>query len=175
MTTKRFLAALAAGTLLFAACGDDDDGGGSSAESNEYSEALAAQLSSEEDLPLEGEQVDCLAAEFIDAVGGPSALEDAGVTPEDIADSEDVSELGLDLGEEEAEELASSFGDCDISLTELIISQAGDDIPDEVRDCVEDNLDEDALADFFAQTIIDEESAGDDLPPDIMEGLLGCF
>lgn len=171
---SRLLGIALAGAMVFAACGDDDDGGGS-AESNEYSDALAAMFKAEGEVPFSDDEIDCLARELVDAVGGPSALEDAGIEPGDIEEGQELSDTDLDLGDDEAEAIANSFGDCDISIAEAFLAEMGDEVPEETRDCIEDSLDDEALADFFAQTLIEGEDSGDDLPPALMEDLMGCI
>lgn len=170
---RRLLAALAAGTLLLSACGDDDSGNAGSGD-DEYVEAMAASMQEDEDLPFADEDVDCLANGFVDALGGAERLEEEGITPEDLGSDEGLQDLGLELGEEEADGIAASFGNCDVSLAELVLSEAGEDVPADVRECVEDNLDEDVLADFFATVLVDEET-GEEPPAELLEPLLTCF
>lgn len=171
MNKTKFVGALLAGGMLFAACGDD--GGGSSAESNEYSDAVAASFQSEGDAPFTDDEVDCLSRELVAAVGGPSAFEEAGISPEDVESSNDLSEFGLDISDEQAAEVADSFSKCDVNLTDAFLSDLGDEVPDEVKSCVEDSLDEDAFADLFAQTLVSGDP-GEDLPPELLEDLMAC-
>jgi hypothetical protein len=170
---RRLLAALAAGALLLSACGDDDAGNAGSGD-DEYVEAMAESMQRDDDLPFADEDIDCLADEFVDALGGAERLEEDGITPEDLRSEDGLDELGLEMGQEEADGIAASFGSCDVSLAELVLSEAGDDVPPEVRDCVEENLDEDVLADFFATVLVDEET-GDEPPAELLEPLMACF
>ncbi|WP_436795830.1 hypothetical protein [Actinospongicola halichondriae] len=173
MYKNKIVGVVMAGGLLFAACGDDG-GGSSSASSNEYSDAIAEAIQSEGDVPFSDDEVDCLARELVDAVGGPSTFEDAGVSAEDLAGTADLSESGLDIGEDEAKAVAASFGKCDINLTDAFLQDLGDDVPDEVRSCIEDNLDEDTFADLFADALV-TGGEGDDLPPELLEDLTACI
>lgn len=170
---RRLLPALAVAALLVAACGDDDAGDDAEATA-EYQEALAASMAEDEDVPFAPEDIDCLAGEFVDAIGGAPALEDAGVTPEELRDSDDLQGLGLDLGDAEADAVAASFGACDVSLAQLVLDEAGEEVPAEVRTCVEENLDEDVLADFLANLLVDAD-ATEDLPAELLEPLTACF
>lgn len=167
---RRLLAALAAGALLLAACGDDDAGSGD----DEYVEAMAASMQRDADLPFADEDIDCLSNEFVEALGGAERLEAEGITPEDLGSDDGLDDLGLELGQEEADGIAASFGNCDVSLAELVLSEAGEEVPAEVRECVEENLDEDALADFFASVLVDEDT-GDEPPAELLEPLSACF
>ena len=169
---RRLLAALAAGALLFTACGDDSGNAGSG--DDEYVEAMASSMEQDEDLPFAEQDIDCLSNEFVGALGGAERLEEEGITPEDLSGDAGLDELGLDLGEQEADAIAASFGNCDVSLAELVLAEAGDDVPDEVRQCVEENLDEEVLADFFATVLVDEET-GEDPPEELLDPLLSCF
>lgn len=160
---------LAAGAVLLAACGDD-----SSDAADDYTEAMAASMARGEELPFDQQDIDCLSVEFVDALGGAERLEEDGITPEDLRREEGLDQLGLELGEKEAEGIARAFGDCDVSLAELVLAEAGEEVPAEVRDCVEENLDEEVLADFFARVLVDE-SAQQEPPEALLEPLLTCF
>lgn len=175
MNLLRTVLCLCLAVVGIASCGDDDGGDTAAGETSEYSEAVASSLrESGEDLPFTEEQVECLSVQFVDVLGGPSALEEAGIEPEELEAAENPRELGLELGAEEADEFASSFADCNISLAELILAEAGDDVPEDVRTCVQDNIDEEALADFFAQVLLSE--SGEEQPPEaVLEPLIGCF
>lgn len=172
MNKTRFVGALLAGGMLFAACGDDD--GGSSAASNEYSDAVAEAIRSEGDVPFSDDEVDCLARELVDAIGGPSAFEDAGIEADDLEGTANLADSGLEVSDEQAEDIAASFGKCDIDLTDAFLSDLGDEVPDEVKSCVEDNLSEDAFADLFSQAFVDGGTDGD-LPPELLEDLTACI
>ena len=184
MPSRRFLAALAAGALLLGACGDDDSGERADADTStteaeaeadpEYVEAMAASMQRDADLPFDDADVDCLAEEFVGALGGADRLESDGITPEDLRGDEGLAELGLELGRDEADGIAASFGNCDVSLAELVLSEAGGDVPPETRSCVEENLDEDVLAEFFASVLVDEQ-AGDEPPEELLAPLMSCF
>lgn len=170
MKTTKLLGAALAGALLLAACGDDG------ADSNEYADALATTLDEQEGSPFSDEENSCLAGEMIDAVGGPSALEDAGITPEDIRGSQEIAALDLDVDEAEEEELARSFSDCDISLADAVIDQLGDQVPAEVKQCLSDNITDEGLADVFADALVSGEApSGDDLPPELMPAFTECI
>jgi len=169
---RRLLALTIAGTLALAACGGDD--GDEAGGTNEYTEAMAASMSEDEELPFEPRDVDCLSVEFVEALGGPERLEEEGIQPEDLRRDEGLDELGLELGEEEADGIAAAFGSCDVSLAELVLAEAGEEVPAETRDCVEENLDEEVLADFFARVLVDD-SADQEPPEELLDPLLQCF
>lgn len=161
---------LAVGATVLAACGDD----GSDGASDEYSESMAEAMARDEDLPFDQQDIDCLSVEFVDALGGAERLEEDGITPEELRGGEGLDQLGLELGDEEAEGIAQAFGACDVSLAELVLAEAGDEVPAGVRDCVERNLDEEVLAGFFARVLVDD-SAEQEPPEELLEPLLQCF
>lgn len=166
------LAACCAFGLLLGACGGDDDGGSASAESNEYSDAIAESIQSEEDTPFSDGEAECLAKEMVAAVGGPSFFEDAGISADDLLDSSDLSDAGVELSDDQIDDVAGVFGACDISLADKLLDTLGTDATDEQKDCAADALDEDVIADLFAQSL-----AGDDEEPDMsaLGPLLACF
>lgn len=167
----QLLACLCAAALLLGACGDDDSADGAT---NEYTEAMAASMAGDEDLPFDQDDIDCLSVEFVQAIGGAEALEEEGITPDDLRGETGLEELGLELGDEEAANIAAAFGECDVSLAELVLAEAGDDVPPDVRDCIEENLDEEVLADFFARVLV-ADADGEQPPEELLEPLLQCF
>lgn len=168
---RRTVVAVVASTLLLAACGDD--GGGDDEARARYVDAMAESMAAD-DLPFAPENRECLSGKFIDAMGGASALQGAGVTPKELADGQDLAALDLDLGEDDAEAIAASFAECDVSLADMLLADVGEEVPAEVRSCVEENLDEEVLADFFAQVLVDE-AASDQPPEALLEPLMACF
>lgn len=169
---RRLLAALALAALLLAACGDE--GGEDASKDDEYVAAMAESMRADDELPFAGDDIECLAGEFVGALGGGERLEADGITPDDLRGEEGLADLGLELGQDEADGIAASFGSCDVSLAELVLAEAGGEVPAEARDCVEENLDEEVLADFFATVLVDE-GTGDEPPEELLQPLLACF
>ena len=159
---------LLASAALLAACGEDDDG--AAAPRNEYSAALAPNLFL--DLPVSDDARECVAAEFVAALGGPAAFEDEGVTPEELGQAIDLTELRMDVGRDAAEQVADALEPCGVSAVELLL--AGLDLPPDVAACVEDNVDEADLRRFIVRTIVDDGVAVQD-DRDLTEPLLVCF
>ena len=159
---------LLACTVVLGACGDDDSG--DPAPRNEYSAALAPNLFL--DLPVGDDARECIAAEFVEALGGPGAFEDEGVTPDELGRAIDLTELGLDVDREEAEQVAAALEPCGVSPVGLLL--AGLDLPADVATCVEDNVDEAELRRFIVRTIVDDRVAVED-DRELTEPLLVCF
>ena len=153
---------------LALACGGDDEG----AEPNRYSAALAPRLFAAEGESVDDDVRECVAAEFVDAVGGPEAFESAGVTAEELAEAQDLAALGIDVGTEEARKVAEAFEPCGLSVVELFLSAL--DLPEDTRRCVEDNVEEEELRRFIVRTIVEADvDVGD--AGSVVDPLLVCF
>ncbi len=150
--------------LVFgAACGDDDSGGDGAASSDDpYVEAAVEAIEADEEFPFEGEQAECFARELVGAIGTDN-LEEAGVEPEDFAaeDGPDLEELGIELTEEQNQAIADSFGECDISIAELLIAgfASEGEVDEELADCLRENIDEEAFAAAMAGGFAGDEDA----------------
>ena len=167
----RSIVLVVAGILLvtlLGACGEDEDGG--AAPRNDHSAALAPNLFL--DLPVSDDARECVAAEFVEALGGTDAFEDAGVTPDELGRAIDLTELRIDVDRDEAEQVADALEPCGVSPVELLL--AGLDLPADVARCVEDNVDEADLRRFIVRTIVDDGTAVED-DRELTEPLLVCF
>lgn len=153
--------------VVLAGCGGDDGPG-----TNPFSEALAESFRSDATNPFTDDQIDCLAVEFVADVGGPSRFEDAGITPDDVRASVDLNQLGLDLTAEDGRAFAESIGQCGISIVEVFLSEAGPTLDDEAKACVEANIDEDALNDYFAATFVE---TADGPPDELVDPIRPCL
>jgi hypothetical protein len=189
----RLLSLLAVLGLLLAACGDDDDTASddpstvdedatddADAEDDsdadgpytteDYAAVLAADLQTGNSFPGTEEQIECVAAGFVEAIGGADALNDAGLTPEDLAAAEGPDDLRVELDEQAvADELVASFNACDYDLIRLLTESLGTEAPEGFEDCVRGELTNDDIAAVFARLIIDpaDEEAADEILPQI--------
>jgi hypothetical protein len=136
--------------------GDDDGGGGRGAaeEDDPYVAAAVESIESDPEFPLDHDAAVCFASHMIGAIGSDN-LREAGIDPQDFADEEspDLTELGIELDDDQVDQLASAFTDCDISLAEMFVSDAGPDAPPGLADCIEENLDEERFARIFAEAV----------------------
>ncbi len=190
---KRLLTLLAVLGLLVGACGDEDDSAADETETeasesetdtetetetdsedvedasdDDYAAALAAELQAGGGFPGEPDQIECVAGVFIDSLGGADALRDVGVSPEDLAQSEDASDLAVELDEDQvAEDLVDGFEECDYDLIALLTESLGTDAPEGFEDCVREQVSNEDLAGVFARLMIDpsDEAAGGELVP----------
>jgi hypothetical protein len=143
-----------------------DDGGG---DAQPYVDALTESFLESEDgefAPTD-EQAECMAEKTIDAIG-VDTLEDAGISPEEVVDSDGPDDLGLELSEDQATDAARAFVDCDLSYAEAF---AGADAPEEAIECIDENLDEDAMVEAIALQYQGEEDAADELFGELFEEL----
>lgn len=152
---RRALAVVAALGLALAACGDDSSSSSGSAESNEYSEALAEGYKADTDFPLSDDESDCVAREFVDAVGGPAAFEAAEVSPEDLVGVDNPLRQ-VEPSDEQARAAGAAFSTCGVRIVDLLFEPGS--ISDEVRTCIEDALTDEVLGDAF---VADPEVSGD--------------
>lgn len=184
---KRLLATLAVLGLLLSACGgddaadpieagdevptdddtgtDDDDGEPETGteSDDDYAAALATDLQAGNAFPGTDAQIECLATGFVDAIGGPDALREAGVTAEELVTSESPESLGLDIDPQQvADDLVETFETCDYDLVELLAATLGTGAPEDFEACVREQVSDDELARLFADTIADpaDEEAG---------------
>lgn len=137
-----------AALLLLAACSDDD---GPSAEAAPYVDALAAELAEPADegaLVLPEEAARCFAEGVVDVLD-VERLSEAGVTPAEVAEMESFVDLDVEVDDDAQGRVADAATDCfDVrgSLAESFQSVLGVDVS-----CLADEVDEDRVADAFAE------------------------
>lgn len=152
------LSVLFALSFALAACGDDDsDTSGdtsSAAESNEYSEALAQGYKADADFPLSDDESDCVAREFVAAVGGPATFEAAEVAPEDLVGVDNPLRQ-VNPSDEQARAAGGAFSTCGIRIVDMLFEPGS--ISDEVRTCIEDALTDQVLGEAF---VADPDASG---------------
>jgi hypothetical protein len=156
--------------LALAACGDDDGGGGTSTREQEYVDA-AMESFDEEDLPFEEDEAECFAARFVDVVG-VEAFEAADIEPEDFGDEDfDPAEAGLELDEAQGRGIGDALQQCGVSMADLFISgveEDGGEVSDDLRACLEENIDEERFAEVFGQAFVDPAVFDDEPPEEFM-------
>lgn len=148
-------------TGLLAACG-----GGGDSNKDAYVEAIAASVQ-QDDAPFTEEQATCIASGMVDAIG-VDTIEEAGVTPDDIANDDDDSQfekVTKDISEEQASDIVDVIfgGEC-FSFGEVLVSQMGDDGPDLSDDQIECIGDQFAQNEAFKQAFVDSLITGEDNP-----------
>ncbi|MGQ0617524.1 MAG: hypothetical protein ACT4PW_11130 [Acidimicrobiia bacterium] len=155
------------------------EGGGSDEQAAPYVEALAAFLQEDSSPPnYTSTQAECFAEKAVDAVG-VDTLERASVTPEAFAQADPLSELDLDVDDDElVGDLATAFKDCELlqGVAELFVSDGS--VPAEARECVVGEVaGNDDLARAAAQGIvgtIDDAEAERAFARVLADALLAC-
>lgn len=136
--------------------GDGGSGTGGPYSTEDYAAVLAAELQSGSGFPGTEEQISCVSEGFVEAIGGADALNEAGLTPEELAAAQGPADLGVELDEEAvADELVTNFNDCDYDLIRLLAESLGAGAPEGFEDCVRAELTNDDIAEVFARLIID--------------------
>ncbi len=159
MTRSSFLALLLALVGVTVAGCSDDGGGGDAAP---YVEALTESLqegADEDDFPLEDDDAECVAERTIDAFGA-DFLEENGVSPEDVAESDGPQDFDVDVSEEQARNAAEAFEVCDLPIAEVF---AGEGASDEAIACVDENIDLDVFVEALTQEYLGNAEESDEI------------
>lgn len=134
-------AALFLALVILAACssGDDVDSGD---PASPYVKALSEVFTSGESGPrIDDETADCVATAIVEMAGVP-ALTAAGITPDELADSGDLEELGLQIPTDAATILAEDFAGCEMgapvvdAFVRAFADDSGGDLADEDIECI---------------------------------------
>lgn len=167
--------------LLVVSAGCGGDGGSSKIGDAErpYVDAVAQSLRDDPTMPLDDEQVECLATQVVSAIGVES-FEESGVTPEDIAGGADLSAVGA-LSDDQAGEIIDAFfsGKCfDFVqiLAESFMTEAGGGLNEEQATCVAEKfLENDAFKQAFASSLTgDEEIDPNEAVGDVFDVFAAC-
>jgi hypothetical protein len=158
--TRTTIVGISAVMALFAACGGDDDDGGSddvSDAAQPYVDALIASAADQEpgSLQFEEGQVECVAPRWIE-VFDPARLEAAGITPEELASSDDPP-AGLDLTEEDGAGLYDAMVELRGEFVDSIASDS--ELSEEDRACLEEQFDDELLRRLFVVALSQGEDA----------------
>ena len=140
------------------ACGASDD--------DKAAEALSKSLIQENDevFKVSQEDADCVGQGFVDEIG-TDKLKEYGILTEDLEASDET--LSTKMSKEDAEAAAAVFVDC-TDAVELFSAAmfAGEDISDETQACIDAELTEDVIEQFFVATFAQDESlVGDAMAP----------
>jgi peptidylprolyl isomerase len=140
-----------------------------------YDDYVDAQAENLTDATLDGVSLGtarCIGGAIVD-VATVEALQEAGVTPEELADMQSLVDLDVELagGPQGAiADLTSAFGACDFGtdlegpLVESLGSDAGADIAGDDRDCVVEMLDDHEFELAVAETVVEgSESMVDEI------------
>lgn len=159
---RAWLLLLAPIVVFASACGSDGT------DPQPYIEALRADLQAEDDdgPPLPQGLAGCVAEAIVESADA-DRLDDAGITPEQLAEAESFQDLdGLDVEESELRtSLEASLGDCPLGepIAEVFAAELPFELPADGQQCVADALDEgDELPAGLAATFVSGEDTGID-------------
>lgn len=170
--------ALLLAVVVLAACssGDDTDSGD---PASPYVNALSDVFTSGESGPeLNDETADCIASAIVELAGVP-ALTAADISPDDLADSGDLEELGLQIPTDAATTLAADFAECELggnvvdAFVRAFADESGGDISDEDVECIVEATPADDVEAALAATFVsaDEGAGAFDA---VMAGMASC-
>lgn len=153
-----------------ASCGGSEDGAARSAHSSALAETLF-RGDDRTEAAVDDDARECVAAEFVDAVGGADELESQGITPGQLAATDDLATLGIEVGDEEASRVADALEPCGVSVIDLLLADFGE-VPPDVRACVEEEVDQAALRSFVVSAVLGGGAEGDG--PTVVDSILAC-
>jgi hypothetical protein len=172
-----------AGVFLFAACGDDDDSSNSSNDSKsggDYVESLSKALQDGGSPSFTLKESDCLAQAIVDAAGGESALKDADVTAKELAESNDLASLDIDVSADAKDQLADDVKDCNAAgvfkdqLVGAVFDASGASVTAASVDCVTAEIDDDAVSSIFAETAVDANADTSEIQTAVTSAMEAC-
>jgi hypothetical protein len=94
-------------------------------------------------------------------VVGVDALQDAGISPAELGEADNLQSLDVDVPDDVADRLGAAFGECDLAgtiedvLVNGFTSGFGSEMPEDATACLRDNLDDETLTDALAATFVD--------------------
>lgn len=153
---------LAIGAFALTACGGGDgSSGGASSDEEPYVEALMSTFEQDETLPLDENQVRCLAEGVVDVIG-VDGFEEAGVTPADIEGGATLDSIETFTDEQATKFLDLLFeGECfDFNklLADAFMEQGGGAMTEEQASCMADQFTkDDGFKDLFAAGLTGNE------------------
>lgn len=164
--------------VLLAACssGDDTDTGD---PASPYVSAMTDVFTSGESGPeIDDETAECIATAIVEMAGVP-ALTAADITPEELAATGDLEELGLQIPTDAATTLAADFAECELgaevvdSYVRAFAEESGGDLADEDVECIVEATPADDVEAALAATFVsaDDGAAAFDA---VVEGMGAC-
>ncbi|WP_131104619.1 hypothetical protein [Ornithinimicrobium sufpigmenti] len=165
-TRALFLAGGLALTMSLAACGNDDEAQAAEA----ISESMMEQT--DDEFPVEQEQADCVGEGMVDQIG-VEKLQEYGLITDDMEVDGEVTDVTME--EADADSAADVFVNCVDAQALLAEEFAADDtMGEQEQECINEVLDNDALAEVFSLMFQGrEDEAGNSLIEPLMECMMG--
>jgi hypothetical protein len=174
------LAVLGAAALLAAGCGGGGDGGdAASSEGQEYVDAIVASFNESSETgstPISEDDARCAGEGFVETLG-VDRLEEAGITPEQLRDADNLTAVVPDVTTEEADALVDVIYDC-IDISGVFVAgfaeSAGATLPDDTVECLAGNFENsERLREAFANSILTGEDPDFESDTSLITEILG--
>jgi hypothetical protein len=158
----------------------DDSGDGGGADADEYTDALVENMQADEETPpLDETQLTCFARGIVDAIGADT-LKDAGITPQEFAEADDLTDLDFEMPADAVDNLGQSIAACDMAedleqslVLDTFSDDFGFDLPPEGGACLSEQIDDQALADGLAEAFLGD-GTGDSMTDVIVNAVVAC-
>lgn len=146
---------------------EPDGSGAGDADRQAYLDAFAKGFGDEDNAPFEADQLECLANNFLDAIG-VDELKSAGVTPEEYGGGGNFGGK-LTLDEDTANDVFDQYEVCDVDLKSYLktfaASFSGGKLTPEEEACIDKSLTDENLRTSLVADLMDEELENDPLDP----------
>lgn len=132
---------------------------GSSADEEKAAASIAKQFQEEgeEGLSLTDEEAQCVGDGMVSEVGAEE-LQEYNLLNEDFEATEETD--SPKMSDEDADKAATVFQDCADVKGLMLEGLAGEDLPDEAQQCVEDAITDERVHDFLTALFQDDAEAG---------------
>ena len=157
----RSLGAVAAAlALTLTACGNQDE---------EASKAISDSMvkNGDETFQVTRDQADCVGDGFVDQIG-VDQLTEYGILTEDMKAESNID--SVKMSEDDAQSAADVMMDC-ADVKQVFQEAMGDQVPDEIKTCIDKKLSDQVLHDFLVKVFQDDQEGGQQ---DLMAALQEC-
>jgi len=148
---KKTLAALVTAVLALSlsSCGSNDDAKASKAISDQVMASQKSSSGSSQLLKLKQKEADCVGDGLVDKIG-TDQLQEYKILTKELKPNKDVT--GVTMSKDDAKAATDVFFDCtDVpAMMQDALNSAGQ-VPDEMKDCVNKQLNEENLRQLFEQ------------------------
>ena len=173
---KRLLIAAVLGAVVIAGCGDSDDsGGGDGGSDSELVDAMAAQLTEDESVPVSEDEAQCIAGDIVDGVG-EDRLEELGVTAESVSDDSAGDITELDFTDEEVTVLVDAIDGCaDLKAIFAESMSADGTVSADDAECLVDELPDDFVRGALEASFSGQDpTASEEFTNDLIDAMSAC-
>lgn len=136
--------------------GGQDADGGLSDEEQDYLDRAMQDFDAEDAAPLTRDDAECMVTRMVQDLG-VDRLDEIGLTAESFAEDEDLPE---DLSEDDARRVLRSMERC-FDVRDLFLAglEESGDVPEEARQCIAEQLDDDFIQKVMLALLTEGEEA----------------